>query len=352
MRNQTTTLDSSAQTQTNKEASPMTTLNNKASSMNTVNHVEIISQAITVATTEYGSSGQKIEAARAGRQVYMAEHLTTRRKYVARVGMRLLLAKAGIEKTDFKKVIDIAAGALVDNFERYQVLDIAYSSFLTESFGGSWGAYVDRRLAAFSVKSDETDNWVSTTDKASTLDLMYSISPQEWVNKGFWEALRWLLVNNEGVQAVENSEFFDMSTLSHCFKVRGQLSWWASFKERATELVEGAAERERITRADYEVSHCNGHYLGEAEQSTIAKLKLLEKASEAEELMADPAVQAMLDALVKIFTAAQKDEPMAGVFSAEVEHEKQLLTMEDAATKAMANMEQMMANLNRKSAIA
>ena len=352
MRNQTTTLDSSAQTQPKKEASPMTTLNNKASSMNKLTQNEILSQAISAATTEYSSGGQKIEAARAGRQVYMAEHLLTRRKYVARVGMRLLLTKAGIEKADFKAVINTAAEALVDNFERYQVMDIAYSSFLTESFGGSWGAYVDRRLAAFSVKSDDTDSWVSATDKASTLELMYSISPQEWINKGFWEALRWLLANNEGVQAVENSEFFNMSTLSHCFKVRGQLSWWASFKERATELVEGAAERERITRADYEVSHCNTHYLGEAEQSTIAKMKLLEKAIEAEELLANPAVQAMLEALVTIFTTAQKDEPMAGVFNAEIEHEKQLASMEDAAAKALANMQRMMANLEKKSAVA
>lgn len=292
----------------------------------------VVAQAIQTTSDRYTLGHTKVDSAKAGRGVITDAHITRRRNALSRFGMRCLLKKAGILECDIPSTVDKLTDHLVDLKEQSTICEDAFNTFVGASW--NWGAFHDQRLSAFSVKVD--DIWMSYNDKEDVKDAILSIHPTEWMSRGFWDALRWLIDNHEGVEAINDSEFFKVNTLSDIFKIRGQLTWWASFKDAAQKGFNYHEERLAQSEEDYRLSGgCNTHYVGEQQDKWEAAGKRLEKAVEADDLMNNPAVEAFIKDLCNVFRLAGKDQPMAGEYSAEVEREKQLATMEKAAEMAM-----------------
>lgn len=303
---------------------------------------QIIGQACETTRSIYAQDGRKGEAAKAGRNVFITPHIEAKKEWAQKFGCSVLLKKAGIADCNVRELVESMAGELASGFSATQIVDVVYTNYLVESWGDFWGNFEDRRISGFSVRNDD-GQWQSANDADGIKALIASVPADEWLARGFWPALRWMIANHEGVDAINGSEFFKAKSLSDMFRIRGQLTWWASFEERAYELVGKANDREIEARNFNEESGCNTHYLGEAEQDAIHATKRHEKALEAKELLAEPAVVKFLEDLVTVFSVAGRDEPRAGEYSPEAMIEKQLASMEVAAANAEANLEKMLA---------
>lgn len=303
---------------------------------------QTITQACQVTRTVYTKDGRHGEAARAGRNIFITPHIEGKKEWAEKFGCAVLLKKAGIQQCDVRELVENMASELATGFAVTQIVDAAFTNFLVESWGNFWGDFQDRRISGFSVRNDE-GRWQSANDANGIKALIASVPSQEWLARGFWPALRWLITNHEGANAINGSEFFKVRSLSDMFRIRGQLTWWASFAERAYELVGKANDRELEARNLYEESGCNTHYLGEAEQDALEATKRHEKALEAKELLAEPAVTKFLEDLVNVFVIAGRDEPKEGEYHPAALVEKQLADMEVAAENAVANLEKMLA---------
>lgn len=313
------------------------------------NLTQLVMQAHTTAVSVYGETGKKVAAARAGRNVLVSEHLTVRRALIARVACRLLLKTAGIENCDVSNLMTVAAEHLKLNYEKFSIAETAFNGYLMQSWGGSWGAYSDPRIAGFSVKAEDSDNWTSATDKEGIISLMTSLGREEWLRKGFWEALRYLLAKHPGSEALQASEFFAPKKLGYLLGTEGKLAWWASYAEAAAERLTRQQERVVKMQAEHDVSACNTHYLAEAEEELLRIQRNAEKAAEAVLLLGNKEVQALIENIGQLYTLTGRERPEIKLYSKEELVEKQLASMEAAAVDMVSNLEKMLAALDAQS---
>ncbi len=306
--------------------------------MNKNTLTQVQTQACVTVLERYKAGDEKINAAKAGRTIFMNAFMDGRRAAMSRFGMRVLLAEAGLLECDISETATKMVDYLVGLKNSFELVETGFNSMLARAW--NYKPFMDQRLTAFSVKID--DQWVGFDDAKDVMREVQAMSFDEWASKGFWESLRWLIANHPGAEVINNSEFFKADTLSAMFRVRGNLSWWASFQPTAQKGFTFHEENLHKSEEEYRLSGgCNTHYVGEAQEKWEAAAKRLEKATEAMELMANADVQDFIDALCIIFELAGREEPRADEFSEEVDREKQLATMEDAMAKALQDLELM-----------
>lgn len=311
--------------------------------------LSIQKQAVELLKARYQAGDEKKVAAKAGRAVFMNAFMDARRAALSRFGMRVLLAEAGLLPCDVSETADKLVAHLVNTKAGFELVEISYGSVLAASWG--FKPFIDSRLSAFSVKID--DQWVGFDDPQDILREIKSVGFDDWAARGFWQSLRWLAENSEGAHIVSESEFFKAVSISDMFRVRGNLTWWSSFKETAYKGFAYHEENLRKAEEEYTLSGgCNTHYVGEAQEKWEAAGKRLEKAVEAADLLANAKVIQFLDDLCTIFELAGRPEPRADVYSPEVEREKQLASMDAAAETAQTDLARMLDSAIQKGRIA
>jgi hypothetical protein len=318
-----------------------------AQSVRQAHRVEtVVETAVGIAIERFKAEGRKGMAAKAGRAVIEKDHMKRRSIATGRFGARVLLDVAGILPLDMHEVMPKVVDHLLQLQHEAELAEIGLNTFLSNAW--NMPEFESRLLSAFSYVVDPDavkKEWVSCTDEETILSGVKAIGQEEWMARGFWDALRWMLENHEGAAVIDNAEFFNLKTLSDLFRIRGQLTWWASFHNKANKLFESAEHRLMTSENEYALSGgTNTHYVGEAQGQWEAAGKRLEKAREASELMADPQVIKFIDDLCCVFELAGKDEPRVDEYSEEKEFQKQLATMETAAENAMEAVRKMVAN--------
>lgn len=301
----------------------------------------LVGQAIAVTTEQFAATGIKKTAASAGWNIIARAHVERRNKLVSRLAARFVLAEVG----QLELANDIGSNfirQLMIYREDAEIMEAGFNGFLAQAWG--WGSRELDQLAAFSWKFD--DVWQSTNDEATIREMIKAISPEEWFKRGFWESLRWVIENHPGAQVVNESEFFKFNELGDVYRIPGQLSWWSSFKSKATQLFIRSEEQLADMEEEYKLSGgCNTHYVGEMQERWEAASKRLEKAVEAEALFNHSDVQALFEVIDRIFELAERDAPRLDTYSEEKEFTRQLQSMETAAAQAIAAVETMLAKL-------
>lgn len=306
---------------------------------NIANLVALQELALNTVVTRARAGDKQGDAAKAGRMVINNAFNNQRAKAVGRFGARCLLAEAGIVEFDPARGLSMMADYLANMAKQFMPLDAALDSLLITA----WGWKIDKEFKrdAFRVKHD--DVWVGVSEPEEIVEEARALTADQWFTIGYWEALRWVIENHDGVKALQESEFFVVKDFSSLYRVYRGITWWASYEGKARKTESFLADRVRNAEAEYELSGgCNTHYVGEAIAEYGEYAPKLEQAVEANLMLTNQSVLKLFRDFEVLNDLAGRPPVVRDYYSEAEQVERQLQALETAAIQALEDTRKML----------